>query len=168
MTAVTNTGPLIALAKLNHLHLLPALYGRLIVPRSVYRESIRVGQARGYTDADIIESFLDERRWLPVEPSSVPAVLVGDVRLGQGEIEAIALASEQHALLLIDDVYARGMAEQVGIETVGTLGVLVQAYRQGNLARDVLTELLTAIEKRHDIWIHPTLCKRVRSQVLQE
>ena len=56
MTAVTNTGPLIVLAKLNHLHLLPALYGEVIVPHAVYRESIAVGQARGYHDAEATHS----------------------------------------------------------------------------------------------------------------
>ncbi len=48
MKAVTNTTPLIVLAKLNHLHLLSALYKQVIVPRAVYHEAVVQGQARGY------------------------------------------------------------------------------------------------------------------------
>jgi predicted nucleic acid-binding protein len=36
MTVVTNSGPLIALAKLNRLDLLPSLYGEVIIPQAVY------------------------------------------------------------------------------------------------------------------------------------
>ena len=43
MSAVTNTGPLIVLAKLNRLHLLPVLYGEVVVPQAVYQESVVVG-----------------------------------------------------------------------------------------------------------------------------
>lgn len=168
MTAVTDTGPLIALAKLNHLHLLPLLYARLIVPHAVHRECVVVGQAGGYADAAVIAAFLEKLDCPPLTPTSVPTVLSGDVRLGQGEREAIALAAEQQSLLLIDDVYARAIAEEMGLQTVGTLGVLVEAYHRKFLGRDTFDELLTAIERRQDIWIHPALCRRVRSEVLQK
>jgi len=168
MTVVTDTGPLIALAKLNHLHLLHVLYAHLIVPRFVYRECVVVGRARGYGDADVIEAFLEKLDCLPLVPASMPSALSSDVRLGQGEREAIALAEERQSLLLIDDVYARAVAEEIGLQTAGTLGVLVEAYHREHLSQDTLEELLTAIERRQDIWIHPTLCRRVRSQVLQQ
>lgn len=168
MTVVTDTGPLIALAKLHHLHLLPLLYTHLIVPRSVYRECVVVGQARGYADAEVIEAFLEKLDCSPLAPTSMPSGLSDDIRLGQGEREAIALAAERQSLLLIDDVYARTIAEEIGLQTAGTLGVLVEAYRRDQLGRDTFEELLTAIEKRQDIWIHPALCRRVRSQVLQK
>lgn len=114
MTATTNTGPLIALAKLYHLHLLPALYGLPIVPQAVYDECVIEGQTRGYADADVIQAFLKQAGVLPVAPQALPPEIAGDVHLGQGEIEAIALAKEHQSLLLIDEVYARALAEQRG------------------------------------------------------
>lgn len=166
MTATTNTGPLIALAKLYHLHLLPALYGPLIVPQAVYDECVIEGQTRGYQDADVIQAFLGQVGVLPVTPQALPPELAGDVRLGQGEIEAIALAKQHRSLLLIDEVYARAIAEKMGLPSVGSLGILVEAYRRGNLSSDMLEELLITIEQRKDIWIHPALCERVRRDVL--
>ncbi len=38
MSIVSNTGPLIALAKANRLELLPALYGTVHIPPAVHRE----------------------------------------------------------------------------------------------------------------------------------
>ncbi len=40
MTVVTNSGPLIALAKLNRLDLLPSLYGEVIIPQAVYHKAV--------------------------------------------------------------------------------------------------------------------------------
>jgi predicted nucleic acid-binding protein len=36
MTVVTDSGPLIVLAKTSHLHLLPILYSEVIMPPAVY------------------------------------------------------------------------------------------------------------------------------------
>lgn len=46
-TVITNAGPLMALAKLNLLHLLKQLYGRIEFPRSVYEEVVVEGMQRG-------------------------------------------------------------------------------------------------------------------------
>jgi predicted nucleic acid-binding protein len=166
VTGVTNSGPLIVMAKINHLHLLPALYGELIIPPAVYYEVVIVGQARGYSDAVTLQAFLDSRGWKPSQPSEIPSELTGETRLGKGEREAIALALQHQSLLLIDDVYARSVAARMGIETVGSLGILVEAYRKSNLTPEVLEELLLTIERREDIWIHPNLCRRVRREIL--
>ena len=56
---VSNAGPLIVLAKLNLLHLLKELYGRVHVPRSVYDETVTEGLRRGHTDAGTLYLFLD-------------------------------------------------------------------------------------------------------------
>ena len=168
MIAVTDAGPLIVLAKLNHLYLLSALYREVIIPRAVYREVVIEGQARGYPDARMIRSFLQNRNWEPKAPSTIPLELQQDIRLGAGEREALALAKEYQAIVLMDEVYARSIAESIGLKTVGSLGVLVEAYRKGVLSSVVLDQLLVTIEVRDDIWVHPALCERVRREVLGE
>ena len=87
MTAVSNSGPLIALAKINHLHLLPVLYGEVIIASAVYHEVVEVGQMRGYPDADVLRTFLDDRRWQPTKPKQMPPDMTGETRLGKGERE---------------------------------------------------------------------------------
>lgn len=68
--------------------------------------------------------------------------------------------------MLIDEDYARTIAEELGLAHIGTLGILSSAYRHGLLSADALDELLTAIENRDDIWIHPEVCRRARREVL--
>ena len=166
MTAVTNSGPLIVLAKIHHLHLLASLYGTLIIPQAVYREVVEIGRARGYPDAETIQAFLSSVGWQPMKPNELPAELTSDARLGKGELEAIALAWQHRALLLMDEIHARSVAEGMGLQTAGSLGILVEAHREGYLPSGMLEELLATIESRKDIWIHPDLCRRVGQKIL--
>lgn len=53
-------------------------------------------------------------------------------KFGIGESSCIALAqNEDDPLLIIDDRKARTIAEEIGIECTGTLGILIIAKRQG-------------------------------------
>lgn len=166
MIAVTDSGPMIALAKLNQLRLLPTMYETVVIPQAVYDEVVTTGLRRGYPDASIADAFLRRMKWQPVAVVDVPPELGNDVRLGRGEREALALAKTHNALVLMDEDYARTIADQLGLAHIGTLGILTDAHRRGFLSADALDELLVAIESRDDIWIHPELCGRVRREVL--
>jgi predicted nucleic acid-binding protein len=54
--------------------------------------------------------------------------------LGIGESSAIALALEsENPLLILDDKKARRYAQSIGLDIIGILGLLTQAYTQGLL-----------------------------------
>ena len=166
MIAVADSGPLISLAKLDHLRLLPVLYERVVIPRAVYDEVVTIGLRRGYPDARIADVFLRRMKWRPEPAVDALPELGNDVRLGRGEREALTLAKTHSALVLMDEDYGRAIADQLGLAHVGTLGILTASYRRGLLSADALDELLVSIESRDDIWIHPELCGRVRREVL--
>lgn len=102
-------------------------------------------------------------RWLKVvSPAIVDPTLAG---LGKGEAEAISLAGELHAdLLLTDDKRARRFAEDRLVRTIGTLGVLEMGGLRGlvdgkaaieelrrtkfRVAEELLVALLARIELR--------------------
>lgn len=165
MTAVIDTGPLLVFAKLQRLHLLDRLYSGPLLPQVVYHEAVTVGLERGYPDAAHLQAFLATHRWPIVPPVAMSAPLAGAL-LGAGEKQAIAIAEAQAMLLLIDDSDARRMAEQWGVATRGSLGILVQAHRQRLLTDAELDEILATIENRTDIWIRPELCERIRQSLL--
>ena len=54
MTAIADSGPLIVLAKIGLLSLLPRLYQTVIIPQAVYQETVIEGERRGHDDARII------------------------------------------------------------------------------------------------------------------
>lgn len=120
---VSDSGPLIALGRLDLLRLLPALFAQVQVPQEVIQECMARPQN---VDAARIQSALDQQ-WLTL-CDAVPMTIPG---LDLGERAAIARALELGAGLLADDQVARQHAAAVGLAVIGTLGVLVLAKRAG-------------------------------------
>ena len=122
MIVVADTAPLNYLIQIDCAGLLPKLYGRIVVPASVMKEL-------GHAAAPV-----PVRRWLAQVPDWIDVLLAAAAPeaeladLDLGEREAIQLAEEQHAdLLLIDERKGRRRARQRGMKTTGTLGVLLSA-----------------------------------------
>ncbi len=158
-----NSGPLMALGKLNRLELLAALYAEIIVPSAVYEEVVTQGFARGAPDALTVRLFLERRRWPIVEvPDDVLSSYTPPVVLDPGELEVLALARVRaDPLLLLDDEVARVEARRLGLRVCGTLGILVRAYRKHLHSFDQLELLVQEIAARPDIWIASRLCQAV-------
>jgi hypothetical protein len=125
MKVISNAGPLIALARIGLEHLLPALFRAIVIPLAVRTEVVAEGIRHAGATIFQAATWLDV---VPVEDRTAVAVL-GE-RLGQGESEAIVLAIEQKAdVLLIDEARGRRAAEGHGVSVLGTLGVLLAAKR---------------------------------------
>lgn len=128
-TVICDAGPLIALALVDELRLLRALFGQVLVPPAVREECL----AGGGADAERIRAALDQG-WLQVErPGGDREPL--SPSLGPGESEAIrlAVALGPEALLVVDDRLARRYALARGVPIVGTVRLLVEAERLGLL-----------------------------------
>jgi predicted nucleic acid-binding protein len=165
---VSDAGPLIVLAKLNVLHLLKALYGCVHVAQSVYDEVVVEGMRAGHEDAKAVHLFLAQTHW-PIDQLSseeIPPDLV-KAPLDRGERDSLALALRLGSrLILIDETVGREVARDHGLAVRGSLGVLIQAYRQGEMDADRLRLYLAEVARRHDIWINPALVERLRDEVL--
>lgn len=123
MVVVSNSSPLIALARIQRLALLQTMFESVLIPPAVARE--------------IRPSVPAVRAWLQVQVPATP--MPGHVsrrRLGDGELEAIALAIEFNAdQIILDDRPARRLAEASGLNVIGTLGLLLGARRAGLIDR---------------------------------
>ncbi len=76
--------------------------------------------------------------WIRVEVAQVSPEL--ELILGRGEAEAITLAEKLKLPLIIDERKGRKIAERRVIKIIGTLGVLLKAYKLG-LIEDLNTEI---------------------------
>jgi predicted nucleic acid-binding protein len=162
-TVLCNSGPLIALGKLNRLDVLVDLYHQVQIPRAVYNEVVTQGLSRGTPDARIVRSFWQRQQW-PIMDVSDPilAAYVPQAILDPGETEVLALAqSLPDPLVLLDDEVARAEARRLKLGVRGTLGILSQAYRQGLFSFDQVEALIREIAARPDIWIGAKLCEQV-------
>lgn len=166
-TVVSNSGPLMALAKLNQLSLLRKLFHQVSIPQAVYEETVMRGMAQGYPDASSIKLFFDQQGWqaVYVDHRGINKDLLKE-KLDWGEIESIQLAmNTKDALLLIDDGEAREVARKLGILTKGTIGILVEAFEKDLIDLDEIEFLFAQIQAKDDIWISPGLCKEVLSEL---
>jgi predicted nucleic acid-binding protein len=122
---IADSSPLIGLARIGQLGLLPQLAKRIVVPRAVHAEvtSARVN-APGAAD-------VAAQKWIEVldaDPAVVAPLLI---LVGKGEAEGIALAQRQSAaVLLIDDLRARKLAERLGLRRMGTVALLGRAKQE--------------------------------------
>ncbi|HZR27677.1 MAG TPA: hypothetical protein VFA71_02770 [Terriglobales bacterium] len=129
MIVVADTSPLNYLVQIGCESLLPALYKlykRVVVPSAVLAEL-----SHASAPPAIRKWLLDVPNWIEIcgvlsQPDAALAFL------DLGEREAIQLAEEQHAdLLLIDERRGRLEAKRRGLITTGTLGVLLAAGEHG-------------------------------------
>jgi predicted nucleic acid-binding protein len=129
---VSDASPLIALARIDCLDLLPRLYGNILIPTEVYAEIVVAGS--GLPGAGQIA----EAKWIEVCPVSAAAAVAEAVQrtgLGAGEVSAVILAKEVTAgLTLIDERRAREYAKGEGLEVIGCVGILESLHRHGLLA----------------------------------
>jgi len=152
---VSNASPVLNLAVVGHLGLLRQLYGRIIVPRAVYCEVVVAGMGQPGAAEVKAADWVESRQ---VANETVVASL--RLEVDQGEAEAIALAIELRAdLLLLDERRGRAIASRLGMRFVGLLGILVEAKRRGLVAtvRPVLDNLIA----KAGFWITPELYNRV-------
>ena len=125
MIVVAETTPLRYLVVIECERLLPALYGRVLIPPAVAAELNHASTPQ------VVRAWLAAcPDWLEIRQPI--GNLDSEVDLDKGEREAIALAEEISAdLLLVDDWDARLEAERRHLQVVGTLRVLADGAARG-------------------------------------
>ena len=126
MIVVADSSPLRYLILIEHTQVLPALYGRVVIPPAVSDELNR------QRTPPAVRAWLARRpSWLEIHAPQRPLVEV-TADLGTGEREAIALAEELVAdAVLLDDWAARLEAQRRHLTVLGTLRVLADAAERG-------------------------------------
>jgi predicted nucleic acid-binding protein len=125
MRVISNTSPLIALAKLDKLNLLAQVFGKVLIPQLVYKELER---GCFYQEVDCFKVACD---------SFIEVVNVQNNRnfkrsLDLGECAVLSLALEIQAdIVLIDDRKAFNEAKELGLKTMSTLTFLKVAQTKG-------------------------------------
>jgi len=136
---ISNSSPLIHLTRLGKWKYVVHAFPSLTIPMAVRYETIEKGKEESYSDALILEK-LENEGWLKTVKLSHSSTLKTAkelaVELGKGEAEAIALAAEKNERLIIDDHKGRQIADYYGVETVTTLGLMLEMLLDGALPRE--------------------------------
>jgi predicted nucleic acid-binding protein len=144
-TIVLDADFLSAFLKIQRLDLVRDFYGAetLRVPAAVYREISLTN----------LLPLLTALHWVQLatpEPGDDSAVLVPDfVGLGKGEQEAIRLSRQiQGSLLLMNDLKARRIAHQLGVETVDVPAFLLSCKLAGFLSSAEIRKVVEALQEK--------------------
>ena len=157
---VSNTSPIINLAAISRLSLLQALYDNVYIPRARNVEITRFPNQPGAKEVSAYD-------WITVQSclhSEVAVALQGE--LDAGEAEAIALALEREALLLIDERLGRRAASRLGVRRMGLLGVLVEAKQKGQV--QTVRPLLQELRQDAGFWVSNALYNRILKHVNED
>lgn len=147
---VSNSSPLIHLARIGRLELLRDFFKNVLIPEEVYKECVIDGKDR--EDANKIR----DASWILVSRiENIALKKALNTFLDKGESEAIALALQEEAdLILLDDYEAREFARIYNLKITGTIGVLIKAKDKG-----IISNLGDELEDLKDtgFWINEDL-----------
>lgn len=127
---MADASPLIVLARIGRLDWLRKLYRSVLVTRSVRGEiSVRGQPGADALSAAIKGKWIRQVRSEPKEPEFV--------RLDEGEASVLRVAHKlgDRALVILDDLVARREARRLGVEFIGTAGLIIEARAAGLIHR---------------------------------
>jgi len=139
------------------------VYGSLIVPRAVLIEMQHAAAP------SVVQAWsANPPSWVSIRSAKQIDTTLPDA-LGAGEREAISLALELHAdVLLIDEWAGRKEAEARGIPAAGTLAVLLNAAVRGDVDLLSSIEALKKAGFRLSHSVETTLMDRYRNRAKSE
>lgn len=135
MKIVSNSSPLIALAKIEKLDILEY---DIVIPKAVFNETTE-------PEKEYMKELYEWGKDKVVDVRNRKAVEYLELILGKGEAETIVLSEELNAdAVLIDDLKARKIARLRGLKVIGTIGVLLDAKERGRVheVKPLLEELM--------------------------
>src|SRR3990167_3894359 len=121
---IADSSPLIAFGSIDQLSIVFKLFGKVLIPQTVAQECLADSMRPGATAiAKTIETHKIQIH------SSIMFEGIDELLaiLDQGEAEAISLAHSLKLPLVIDEKLGRGIAREMGIKIIGTVGILLLA-----------------------------------------
>lgn len=127
-----DSSPLILLGKLERVHLLARLYGKVVVTPTVWQETVTKGKAAGARDAAYLEKVAlenqFERATLTAEEEELVRRIGEEAGIPAGEAEVLAITMSRTGLAILDDKGARALAFGMGVAHTGTAGLVSEAF----------------------------------------
>ncbi len=156
MLVISDTSPIINLATIGHLHLLPELFSEIVIPTAVFNE------VAGPGNHEPGSKEIKEASWVKVLSVSTQPLLPQLLHdLDRGEAEAIVLALDIKAdYVLMDEILGRKIAQSYNLQPLGVLGILVMAKQKGLIIH--VSPLMDRLRSEANFFIDRVLYQRIK------
>lgn len=150
ISVVTDAGPIIHLSEIQCMHVL-TVFRTLHVPIVVWHEILRYVSER---DINFPEKLAIRHHALESERIQQWVAANALEQLHAGEQACLWLCDTLRVqIILTDDLAVRDVAKQREITPVGSLGVLIRAYRNGVLTLSQTEHELLALQKTSSLFV---------------
>ena len=148
---VSNASPLIFLMQIKKLELLRKLFGKVLITTIVYEE-IKNKEQKLILQEEIKKGWIRKLKAPKLD-------VIHDLDMGEASSIALALQYKK-SLFIVDDMQARRFSESIGLEIIGTIGVLILAKR-----KKLLSNVLSLLEEANafGFWISKKVYEDIKS-----
>lgn len=147
MIILDNTA-LSSFAHIERMDIPSKLFGKAVIPETVYYEGVL--KAEKSERADRIKRSIEEGLIDVIKPSKddIRAAEKLQKNLGSGERYVIIIGIAKNCLIATDDLKPRKLAKEMGLDVIGTLGILRLAYKKNLIDEE---DLRKSVNKLHEI-----------------
>ncbi|RJP20348.1 MAG: hypothetical protein C4527_25325 [Candidatus Omnitrophota bacterium] len=154
ISAVTDAGPLIHLYEVNAFHLL-SIIKTIHIPHAVRMET--VGKDR-VPESSLFSLQHTSHSSIPEATMRVFVNQHGLHSIHSGERECLYLCQSLGIpLILTDDLSVRKIAKQMAVKPIGSLGIVIAAYRKGLLSLPQTRHYIYELYTRSSLFITKTI-----------
>lgn len=147
MIIVSDTTPIISILKIDRLDLLKSIFSEIMIPKAVFDEltvnSKFPNEAEKVKNCDFFKVVeLSDRKEVDL--------FQRETGLDLGESEAIIFSKIENAnTLLIDEVKGRFVAKSLGLKLMGTVGILITAFKTNLITKEQVLHYVEILKSEH-------------------
>jgi len=158
---VCDSGPLIYLSRIGQIQLLRKLFGSVLIPVSVYRETVQEAKAMRKPGVSTVEKAINDGWMQVIDVSASEMELVKKLAENESieveDAEVIFLAKKHSTSLVTNDKWLVKIAVSLGINSFWTTTLILLAVKKKvlskNQGRKVLRKLvLSGLHLRTDVY----------------
>lgn len=136
----------------------------IIIPNSVYEETVIKGKLKGFEDSYTIENYIQQSKIKVMEPKDVTKHKVEALcNLHLGERDVISLAIDKKLMVLCDDKKGRNACEVFKLETFTVLNILNILFEEKKIGKKIALDALSKLEDCG--WYKKQLIEYVRNKI---
>ena len=136
----------------------------IIIPKSVYEETVDRGKSEGFEDSYAIEGFIRNSKINIAESKTPTKGKVEELcNLHLGERDVIALAIDNKLKVLCDDKKGRNACKFFKIETLTALNVLNSLFEKNKINKKMALSILSKLQLYG--WYNEQLINHLRNKI---